>query len=154
MPHDHAGQDRVGQDRTGQDRAGQDRAVKAHGVKARVGRTGEMAAAAWYEAHGCSVLERNWRCSAGELDLVLEADGGELVVFCEVKTRTGAVFGSPFEAVTASKKRRLRQLAGRFMAETKPVRPGTAPKRLRIDVAAVRVGPDGRPVVEVIEDAC
>ena len=117
--------------------------------KAWVGRRGEEAVATWYAGHGFSVLAANWRCSLGELDLVLLSPDGGTVVFCEVKTRTSAHFGSPFEAVTAAKRRRLRTLAGRFMAEARPA--GLAAGRIRIDVAAVRPGPQGRAVVDVVE---
>lgn len=85
---------------------------------------------------------------------MLLGDGGSVVVFCEVKTRSGASFGSPFEAVTGAKLRRLRQLAGRWMADARRSPAAPAPDRLRIDVAGVRVGPGGTLVVEVVEDAC
>lgn len=106
----------------------------------------------WYLSRGYTVLDRNWRCRSGELDLVVAGDGGATVVFCEVKTRAGSTYGSPFEAVTAAKQRRLRALAGRWLAEARPV--ALRPDELRIDVAAVRVGPGGTFVVDVVEDAC
>jgi putative endonuclease len=118
----------------------------------RLGDRGEAAVAEWYRARGGTVLERNWRCAEGELDLVVLEGGGDVVVFCEVKTRSGSTFGSPLEAVTPAKARRLRRLAGRWMSEARP--PGVTPDRLRVDVAAVRTGPAGAPVVEVVEDAC
>jgi putative endonuclease len=59
-------------------------------------------------AHGCVIIERNWRCAAGELDLV--ARDGEVWVFVEVKLRRGVSYGTPEEAVTLSKQRRLLQL--------------------------------------------
>ena len=120
----------------------------------RLGAQGEAAVAEWYEARGYRVVDRNWRCGDGELDLVLAAADskhGGVVVFCEVKTRVGSAFGSPFEAVTPVKQRRLRRLAGRWLAEA---RPRSLPAdRVRIDVASVRPGPDGF-VIEVVEDAC
>lgn len=72
---------------------------------------------------------------------------GGLVVFCEVKTRGGAAFGGGYEAVTWSKRRRLRQLAEAFLA-SEPARPSG----VRFDVASVWIGRDG-PDVEVFEDA-
>lgn len=117
-----------------------------------LGRRGEDAVAQWYESRGYTVLDRNWCCRSGELDLVLAADHGGTVVFCEVKTRTGSAYGSPFEAVTRAKQRRLRTLAGRWLAEAKPA--ALRPDVLRVDVAAVRVGPGGSLVVDVVEDAC
>jgi putative endonuclease len=89
----------------------------------------------WYAARQYRVVARNWRCRAGELDLVV-VDPAGTVVFCEVKTRSSGAYGSPFEAVTAAKLRRLRQLAGRFLAEARPL--GLHVGDLRIDVAAVR----------------
>jgi putative endonuclease len=107
------------------------------------GTQGEDAAARWYEARGYRVVARNWRCREGELDLVV-ARHGELV-FCEVKTRAGTRYGTPAEAVTPTKQRRLRRLATRYLAEAAP--PAHA-RHLRFDVASVLAGE-----VEVIEAA-
>jgi putative endonuclease len=97
------------------------------------------------------VLERNWRCRSGELDLVVVHERSGTLVCCEVKTRTTGGFGSPFEAVTPARLRRLRRLAGRYLAEARPS--GVRYGAVRLDVAAVRPGPGGIPVVEVLEDA-
>lgn len=110
--------------------------------RARLGAHGEQLAAEWYVARGYRVLARNWRCRDGEVDLVLAR--GTTVVVCEVKTRSGDRHGSPFEAVTAAKARRLRRLAARWVSECAPFRPDT----VRVDVAGVI----GRRV-EVIEGA-
>jgi putative endonuclease len=115
----------------------------------RLGACGEDAVARWYEARGYSVASRNWRVREGELDLVLRR--GRTVVFCEVKTRRGDAFGTPFEAVTITKQRRLRTLAVRWLAEHH-VRAG----ELRFDVAAVRWRGTGNvepSEIEVIEAA-
>lgn len=77
------------------------------------------------------VVARNWRCRAGEIDLIVRRD--RLVVFCEVKTRSSDTFGTPAEAVTVSKQVRVRRLAGRWLAEQPAARGG----RIRFDVAAV-----------------
>lgn len=106
-----------------------------------LGVAGEVAAAEWYEAAGFSVLDRNWRCRDGELDLVLGVPG--LVVFCEVKTRTSNAFGVPASAVTPTKQRRIRHLAMRWLDEH-----DVRARQLRFDVASVT---NGR--VEVIEAA-
>ncbi len=108
----------------------------------RLGADGERVAAEWYEARGYTVLARNWRCSDGELDLIVAT--GSTVVFCEVKTRSSDRFGTPFDAVGPAKQRRLRRLAGRWLREAAPFRPTT----LRFDVAGVV----GRRV-DVIESA-
>jgi putative endonuclease len=111
-----------------------------------VGARGEALAAARYEAAGYEVLDRNWRCREGELDLVLGGDG--VVVFCEVKTRRGAGFGDPAEAVTATKQRRIRGLAARWLAEHRVRAPV-----VRFDVASVRLDPGTKPRVDVITGA-
>jgi putative endonuclease len=106
-----------------------------------LGAAGEDLSAAWYEARGYRVLARNWRCREGELDLVMRQ--GATVVFCEVKTRTSLAFGSPLEAVTPVKQRRIRRLASAWLHET-----GGHATNVRFDVAAVLAG-----TVEVVEDA-
>jgi putative endonuclease len=111
-----------------------------------LGASGEAIVARWYEADGYEVVDRNWRCRDGELDLVLAAPG--VVVFCEVKTRRGAAYGAPFEAVTAAKQRRIRRLAVRWLADH-----DARARTIRFDVASV-VHERGRaPVVDVIRDA-
>lgn len=109
-----------------------------------LGTAGETAVAAWYEAAGYRVLDRNWRCRAGELDLVVARDA--TIVFCEVKTRRSAAFGPPAEAVTYRKQRRIRGLALAWLHER------GARGELRFDVASVRSRRDGLEV-EVIEAA-
>lgn len=106
-----------------------------------LGARGEALAADWYVAQGYEVLDRNWRCRDGELDLVLRR--ARTVVFCEVKTRTTDAFGVPAEAVTLTKRRRIRRLAARWLDES-PIRPA----QVRFDVAAVLAGR-----LEVIEGA-
>ncbi len=101
-----------------------------------LGSAGEDAAVAWYEANGYEVVARNWRCSAGELDLVLR--DGSVLVFCEVKTRASAAFGAPLEAVTASKVARLRRLAARWMQEH-----GVYAEEVRLDLVGVRLDLSG-----------
>lgn len=113
-------------------------------ARRRLGAEGEALAARWYEARGYAVVARNWRCPAGELDLVLRR--GSTLVVCEVKTRTSTRFGSPALAVGRDKQRRLRRLAGQLLADRPDLRAGG--RDLRFDVAAV-VGTD----VEVYEAA-
>ena len=92
-------------------------------------------------AAGLTVLDRNWRCAAGELDLVA-ADGDELVVV-EVKTRRTTTYGTPAEAVTWRKLARLRRLAAAWLAAH-----DERPRSVRIDVVAVTVPRRGGPLVE------
>ncbi|KRF37772.1 YraN family protein [Nocardioides sp. Soil805] len=79
----------------------------------RLGAYGEELAAQHLSRQGLTVLDRNWRCDIGEIDLVLR-DGSTLVV-CEVKTRTSTAFGTPHEAVTPRKVARMRSLAARWL---------------------------------------
>ena len=95
-----------------------------------LGAYGERLAARHLADRGLVVLDRNWRCDAGEIDLVLR-DGPVLVV-CEVKTRTSDACGTPHEAVTPDKLARLRRLAARWMAEH-----DVHPEDVRLDLVAV-----------------
>ncbi|HEY0638870.1 MAG TPA: YraN family protein [Pseudonocardiaceae bacterium] len=114
--------------------------------KTELGRRGEDLAAAFLTGLGFEVLARNWRCRAGELDLVA-TDGGRLVV-CEVKTRTGAAYGHPAEAVTRAKAARIRELTRRWLAEH-----DTRWREVRFDVLAVHCPRGGEPVIEHLAGA-
>jgi putative endonuclease len=107
----------------------------------QLGAEGEARVARHYEARGYTVLDRNWRCRDGELDLVLRQ--GRTLVVCEVKTRSSAAFGTPAEAVTAKKQAKLRLLAREYLGAT-PFRP----REIRFDVAAVLAGE-----IDIIENA-
>jgi putative endonuclease len=87
--------------------------------KRQLGVRGEDLACAELERQGMQVLERNWRCRHGEIDIVAaEASASGLtLVFCEVKCRSGLGFGHPLEAITYTKMRTLRQLAAVWMRE-------------------------------------
>jgi putative endonuclease len=108
----------------------------------RLGAAGERLVARWYRRAGYQVLAANWRCAAGEIDLVCRR--GSTVVLCEVKTRRSDRYGTAAEAVTRTKQQRLRRLAGCWLADERPA----GVQRLRFDVAAI--GPGG---LEVYEDA-
>jgi len=113
------------------------------------GADAESAVAAWYERAGYEVLARNWRTRdgvQGELDVIVAR--GPLVVFCEVKARTGLGFGAPFEAVTAAKQRKIRALAAAWLASS-----GVHRRDLRFDVASVLWKRGGEPEIDVIEAA-
>ncbi|MBU4336398.1 MAG: YraN family protein [Actinobacteria bacterium] len=110
-------------------------------VTEAVGRYGEDVAAAHLEAAGWRVLDRNWRCVHGELDLVA-LDGDELVAV-EVKTRRSHTYGSPAEAVTRAKLARIRRLAAAWLT-AHDVRPAS----VRVDVLAITVPRAGGPVIE------
>jgi putative endonuclease len=96
-----------------------------------LGRQGEEAAARYLTARlGWTILERNWRCPEGELDII--AYNGRRHIVCEVKTRATALFGTPFDAITPAKAARLRRLANRWAAEH-----GIRAATVQIDVIAL-----------------
>ncbi|WP_426520774.1 YraN family protein [Diaminobutyricibacter sp. McL0618] len=110
-----------------------------------LGRRGEDIAATWLEQRGMAVIERNWRCSAGEIDIILRE--GTTTVFAEVKTRTSTAFGHPFEAITAVKAGRLRRLAAEWC------RANPTPGEIRIDVIAILDAWSPRPTIEHVSGA-
>lgn len=117
-----------------------------HRARSVLGRAGEQLAAEHLSRNGYIVLSRNWRCSEGELDLVVTAEG--VAVFCEVKTRSGRGYGAPAEAVTADKAARIRRLAVRWR-QAHQLR--WCP--MRFDVLAVDWPPGGVGTVQHIVSA-
>ncbi len=101
-----------------------------------LGKAGEDAAATFYRRRGYRIVDRNYRCRAGEIDLVVRR--GRLLVFCEVKTRTSALWGAPAEAVGPLKQNRIRRSAGIWLAEHRGSR-----RELRFDVISVAVAEGG-----------
>ncbi len=95
-----------------------------------LGHAGEERAARWYAGSGYTVLDRNWRCGQGEIDLLCTR-GGTLVV-CEVKSRRTDRLGAPVEAVTRAKQLRLRRLAVAYLRTY-----GGSYDEVRFDVASV-----------------
>ena len=110
-----------------------------------IGARGEDAAEDAYRRRGYRVIARNWRCGLGEIDLVVER--GDVLVFCEVKSRRGAVFGGGYEAVTRRKQVKLRSLAEAFLQAHE-----SRPQAIRFDVASVAFLRD-RSSVELFEEA-
>ncbi len=100
-----------------------------------LGAFGEQVAVDHLIALGLRILDRNWRCRTGELDVIATDIDGTTVIFVEVKTRSGDGFGGLPEAVTEQKVRRLRRLAAAWLAEQDTRWPA-----VRIDVIGVRVG--------------
>ncbi|MDY6999131.1 MAG: YraN family protein [Actinomycetota bacterium] len=105
------------------------------GSRAEIGALGEQLAVEYLQGQGLRVLARNWRCRYGELDVVAADDATGTAVFVEVKTRTGTGFGGVEQAVTPAKVRRLRRLAGLWLAQQSA---GWA--AVRIDVVTIRLG--------------
>jgi putative endonuclease len=115
-------------------------------AKDAVGAYGERVAVRLLAAAGMRVLDRNWRCATGELDIV--ARDGDVVVFCEVKTRRGERFGAPIDAVGRAKVRRLRALAAMWLAEHPDCR-----GEVRFDVVGVWPQPSGPATVDHVRAA-
>ena len=116
----------------------------------RIGDRGEVIAAAYLEAQGYTILERNYRFEHAEVDLVCfkpAAQGGELV-FTEVKTRSGLGFGRPEEAVTEEKKRHLIRAAKAYLYERK-----LEGSPCRFDVISIVLQGGQEPEIEHFEDA-
>ena len=113
-------------------------------AKDELGRRGETLAVEHLIASGLTVLERNWRCPQGEIDIIA-LDDGELV-FVEVKTRSSVAFGHPLEAITAQKLARLRRLAAAW-CEAHPGRHD----RIRIDAVAIIAPTHGLVEIEHLE---
>lgn len=107
---------------------------------------GEQLAVDHLERLGLRVLVRNWRCRYGELDVVAADDAARTVVFVEVKTRTSEQFGGVEQAVTPAKVRRLRRLAGLWLAQQHG-----RWASVRIDVITIRIGRRRTPEVAHIQ---
>ncbi len=108
------------------------------------GRAGEDVAAEYLRSLGWLVLDRNWRCAAGELDIVAKQPGlADTVVFCEVKSRRGTSFGPPLEAITATKMAKLRELALLWLRDRR-----ASAAHLRFDGIGVLFTPGRQPQLE------
>lgn len=109
--------------------------------KDALGRYGEEVAARYLQGIGMILIDRNWRCEYGEIDIV--ASENSAFVVCEVKTRSSEAYGSPFEAITQRKLRRLRQLATKWLESHQMYAPV-----IRFDAIAVVQGATGPPNVK------
>jgi putative endonuclease len=108
-----------------------------------LGKAGEEAAVIYLERRGFRILDRNWRCADGEIDIV--AVDRHTFVVCEVKTRSGTRYGTPLEAVGRNKRLRLRRLAAQWLSAH-----GIRFDQIRIDVLGLlRDGADGFTVEHV-----
>lgn len=114
-------------------------------VRKKLGSSGEELAVDFLRRQGYRILARNWRCPLGEIDLVAKA--GSTLVFCEVKARRTTEFGRPFEAISAAKQHRLRQLADYYLSFIHK-----KPAPARFDVISILLT-DGKPSIEHIRDA-
>lgn len=110
-------------------------------AKDLLGRRGEELAAGYLELHGMRIVDRNWRCPDGEIDIV--AFDGDSLVIAEVKTRSSLLYGHPFEAVGVNKLARLHRLAAAWCRD----RELRMPLR-RVDIISVLDDGIGEPLVE------
>jgi putative endonuclease len=102
----------------------------------RPGARGEAQACRLLEQQGYRVLAKNFRCRGGEIDVV--AQDGDVLVFVEVKERSGSSHGAPYEAVTSEKRRRIIHAARLFAA-----RHGLSERPIRFDVVSIDAGAQG-----------
>ncbi len=116
-----------------------------------VGRFGEQVAAASLIESGLTIVDRNWRCCDGEIDIVA-IDRGVLAII-EVKTRSSTAFGDPAQAVTRAKAARLRRLAARWLTDRRQSISAEYWPEVRFDVVCVLVNPRGRPSVRHLKGA-
>ena len=110
------------------------------------GQRGEKIAARHLKKHGYRILQRNYSCPLGEIDLIASKSG--TIVFVEVKTRTKQGFGPPELSVSHQKQCRISRIALDY-ARRKRIEGCNA----RFDVVSVLLSPDSEPVVELFEDA-
>ena len=112
-----------------------------------LGNTGEKLARDFLKKKGYKIRETNFCCREGEIDIVTEKKG--CLVFVEVRTKTGSIFGSPEESVTFAKKGKLIASALTYLSQHKDL-----PENWRIDFVAVELDPKGKTTrIELIENA-
>ncbi len=112
-----------------------------------LGTAGEAAALRLLRRRGYRIVERNFRCRLGEIDLI--AEDRVTIVFVEVKARVATEFGAPFEAISPRKQRRLAQLATWYLARRRWL-----DRPCRFDAVSVMVGADGGVEgIELLRDA-
>ena len=109
-------------------------------TRRKLGQWGEAQAARYLEARGCEVVAANWRCTAGEVDLVVRE--GEWLAFVEVRTRRGRAYGTPEESITAAKLARMAAVAESYVYETR------WEGDWRLDVVAIEACPGQPPEIE------
>jgi putative endonuclease len=111
------------------------------GKRQETGTEGEQLALSLLSGLGYRLVERNWRCRVGEIDLIMT--DGPVLVFVEVKTRRGAAYGLPQEAVGRRKRVRLRRLAECYLKAT-----GGGRREVRFDVVGITLAGSGASLVE------
>lgn len=109
--------------------------VDMRSTRREVGARGEKLAADFLERQGYTILQRNFRCREGEIDIV--AQHGENLVFVEVRAKKGSGFGTPEESITNRKKEKLVSVADAYLQEC-----DDPPSTWRIDVVAIELTSD------------
>ena len=109
------------------------------------GESGESIAVRFLKKKGYEIIEQNYRCKLGEIDII--ARDGRVLAFVEVKARRTGDFGGPKWAVTPRKQRKISMVALKYLKETEQME-----KKARFDVVAIRLLP-GDPDVEIIKNA-
>lgn len=110
-----------------------------------LGQQGEEVAVQYLQAHGYKILERNFRCKVGEVDIIAEDEGN--LVFVEVKARSSKLFGNPAEAVTSRKQGQISKAALCYLGDKHRKRAA------RFDVVCVTFSSSRPTEVEIIRDA-
>jgi len=111
-----------------------------------LGRRGEEIAASFLRRRGYVILARNYRCPCGEIDII--ARDRRTIAFVEVKGKSSARFGSPLDAVTEAKRRRLSRAAAWYLVSC-----GLSSALTRFDVVGIRWGKEGVPEFQIVKDA-
>ena len=117
----------------------------ANDGRRRTGESGESIAVKSLKKNGYQIIEQNYRCKLGEIDII--ARDGRVLAFIEVKARRTGDFGGPKRAVTPRKQRKISMVALKYLKETEQME-----KKARFDVVAIRLLP-GDPDVEIIKNA-
>ena len=108
---------------------------------------GEKLAKDFLKEQGYHILETNYRCPEGEIDIV--AKHKDFLVFTEVRTKRSLEFGSPEESITPAKKERMRATAAYYLQTL-----DNLPDLWRIDMVAIELNQRGKPSrIELIENA-
>ena len=127
---------------------------KSDSHRQQLGRRGEKIACRVLKQHGMKILARNFRCPAGEADIIaLDTStnkdlGAESVVFVEVKARATDKYADPESAVNANKRRHLKRVAEQYLAGR-----NAENLNVRFDVVAIVLGPDDKPRIKYVRDA-
>jgi putative endonuclease len=111
-----------------------------------VGAVGEDEACDFLKKNGCKILERNFRASRGEIDIIARL--GKIVLFVEVKTRTSSAFAQPWESVGFRKRKNLKLAAKAYM-QLQTFRA----EEYRFDVLSILLNEDSAPEIEWIQNA-